>query len=77
MEGVTYGVNNPEMQRVARLVDDAVLRHFSVAGTPAEVRARMAELGRMGIDHVAVVPWVAQGQTIDQFIGLLAGAVTE
>ena len=77
MEGVTYGVNNPEMQRVARLVDDTTLGHFSVAGTPSEVRARMAEIGRLGIDHVAVLPWLTPGQSMEQFIGLLAEAVAE
>lgn len=72
LEGVTYGMNNPEMQRVARTLDDDVLRHLSVAGTPGEVRERMAHLGRMGIDHVAVVPWLARGQQLEDFIDALS-----
>ena len=75
LKGVTYGVHNPEMQRIARGIGDDVLRHFSVAGEPAEVRRRMAELAGMGVDHMAIVPWLAQGQDLEGFIRELAGAV--
>lgn len=75
LRGVTYGTHNPEMIEVADTLDDDVLRHFSVAGTPAEVRARLVELAALGIDHFAVVPWLAQGQTIAQFIDALARAI--
>jgi 5,10-methylenetetrahydromethanopterin reductase len=75
LQGVTYGVNNPEVQRVAAMIDDDVLQHFAVAGTPEEVGRRTRELSAMGIDHVAVVPWLAEGQTADQFLeGLSAAA---
>jgi len=72
LEGVTYGINNPEMQRVAKTLDDDVLRHLSVAGTPSEVRERVIELGRMGVQHLAVVPWLARGQRLEEFIDLLS-----
>lgn len=75
LEGVTYGVNNPEMQRVACQVGDDVLHHFSCAGTPSEVRDRLSGIGRNGIDHVAIVPWLARGQSIDQFIDMLVRAI--
>jgi len=75
LQGVTYGTNNPEMQRVAKTIGDDVLRHFSVAGTPSEVRARMTELATMGVDHVAIVPWLAEGQDLERFMRDLADAV--
>jgi 5,10-methylenetetrahydromethanopterin reductase len=75
LQGVAYGVNNPEVQRVAAMIDDDVLQHFALAGTPEEVGRRTRELRVMGIDHVAVVPWLADGQTADQFLeGLSAAA---
>ncbi len=46
-----------------------------VAGEPAEVRRRMSELAAMGVDHVAIVPWLADGQDLERFIRDLAGAV--
>jgi alkanesulfonate monooxygenase SsuD/methylene tetrahydromethanopterin reductase-like flavin-dependent oxidoreductase (luciferase family) len=75
LEGVTYGVNEPTLQRVAKTLDDDVLQHFSVAGDPGEVRARMATLASLGVDHVAIVPWLAEGQDIEGFIRDLAKAV--
>ena len=74
LQGVTYGVNNPEVQRLAATIDDDVLQHFAVAGTPEEVGRRTRELSAMGIDHVAVVPWLAEGQTADQFLEGLSRA---
>ena len=75
LKGITYGVNNPEMQRVARTLDDDMLAHFSVAGTVDEVVPRIRELGQSGIDHIAVVPWLADGQSLDDFIDRLAQAM--
>lgn len=72
LEGVTYGMNNPEMQRAAKTLDDDVLAHLSVAGTPSEVRARVLDLARMGIQHIAVVPWLAGGQRLEDFIDMLS-----
>jgi 5,10-methylenetetrahydromethanopterin reductase len=74
LQGVTYGVNNPEMQRIAESLNEEVLRHFSVAGTPSEVGERLRQLGEAGIDHVAVVPWLAEGQTLSDFLDKLAEA---
>jgi alkanesulfonate monooxygenase SsuD/methylene tetrahydromethanopterin reductase-like flavin-dependent oxidoreductase (luciferase family) len=75
LQGVTYGMNNPEMQRVAKSISPEVLGHFSVAGDASEVRARMAQLGAMGVDHLAVVPWLAEGQDLEAFVRALAAAV--
>ena len=77
LQGVAYGMNNPEMQRVARTLDDDVLRHFSVAGDPKEVRARVADLARMGVQHIAVVPWLAKGQRLEDYIDLLSQVAGE
>ena len=73
--GVTYGMTNPEMLRVARHVPNDLLSHFSVAGSPAEVRERMDEFGRLGIDHIAIVPWLTKGQTIEGFARTLTSAL--
>jgi 5,10-methylenetetrahydromethanopterin reductase len=75
LEGVTYGMNEPSMQRVAATLKDDVLQHFSVAGDPSEVRARMDSLAALGVDHVAIVPWLAKGQDIETFVRDLARAV--
>lgn len=75
LQGVTYGVHNPEMQRVAETLGDDVLAHFSVAGTPTEVRSRMEELAGLGIEHMAIVPWLAKGQTMGDFVNIIARSV--
>lgn len=75
LSSVTYGTHNPEMQRIAQTFDDDLLRHLSCAGTPAEVRAQISELERLGIQHLAIVPWLAKGQTMPEFVGTLARAV--
>lgn len=77
LEGITYGMNNPEMQRVAKTLGDDVLVHLSVAGTPAEVRRRVQELGRMGIQHIAVVPWLSRGQRLEDFMDMLSDVARE
>lgn len=76
LEGVTYGVNNPEMQRLGAMLDDDTLQHFSVAGTPSDVGERIRALGTLGVEHVAVVPWLAKGQSISDFLDKLSAAAT-
>jgi 5,10-methylenetetrahydromethanopterin reductase len=75
LKTVTYGTNNPEMQRIAKTFDDDLLRHLSCAGTPDEVREQIAELSRLGIQHLAIVPWLATGQTMPDFVDTLARTV--
>jgi 5,10-methylenetetrahydromethanopterin reductase len=75
LRSITYGTNNPEMQRIAATFDDELLRHLSCAGTPDEVRAQIHELSRVGIQHLAIVPWLAKGQTMPQFVDTLARAI--
>lgn len=75
LEGVTYGVNNPQTMQVSEMVDDEVIQHFAVAGTPREVGGRIRELRDMGIDHIAVVPWLAEGQDFETFLRDLAEGV--
>jgi 5,10-methylenetetrahydromethanopterin reductase len=72
---ITYGTNNPEMQRVAETFDDDLLRHLSCAGTPDEVREQIGELSRIGIQHLAIVPWLTKGQTMPDFVDTLARTV--
>lgn len=75
LEGVTYGVNSPGMRRASEMVDAEVLQHFSVAGTPDEVGARVRQLGDMGVQHIAIVPWLAEGQDLVTFLRDLATGV--
>lgn len=74
LKGVTYGVNNPQMQAASALIDEETMSHFSVAGTPKEVAARLRALGEMGIDHVAVVPWLGEGQDLRGLLAALSEA---
>ncbi|MEA2661622.1 MAG: 5,10-methylenetetrahydromethanopterin reductase [Chloroflexota bacterium] len=75
LQGVPYGINDPEMLRAAATIPDEVLSHFSVAGSPDEVRARFAELAHLGIDHFAILPWPSAGQTMAQLIAAIARVV--
>ena len=70
-----YGQKNARMLAFAKKIPPGVLDHFSVSGTPDEVAARMRELSRFGIDHVSVVAWLWQGQSMRSFIGDLSGAL--
>jgi 5,10-methylenetetrahydromethanopterin reductase len=75
LQTVTYGTHNPEMQRIAKTFDDDLLRHLSCAGTPAEVRAQIQELSSIGIQHLAIVPWLSAGQAMPDFIDTLARTI--
>jgi alkanesulfonate monooxygenase SsuD/methylene tetrahydromethanopterin reductase-like flavin-dependent oxidoreductase (luciferase family) len=70
-----YGVHNPEMLAFARTLPTDVLDHFSVAGTPRQIGRRLAVLATMGIDHLAIVPWLAPGQSMTSFMRDLAAAL--
>ena len=45
----------------ARLVTDALVDRFSLAGTPEECRSRLRLLSTTGIDQVSIVPFVPPG----------------
>ena len=74
VQGVTYGVNSPGMQKAREAVGAEVIQHFAVAGDPAEVRDHLARLVAAGIQHFAVLPWRTPGQSIEQFAELLVEA---
>jgi len=72
---ITYGVQSEEMAAAARLVPDEVLEHFTMAGDGEFSRRRVAELARSGVTHIAVLPWLVPGQTIEEFVTTFAQEV--
>lgn len=70
LQGVTYGLNSPDMERARSLLSKDILRHFSMAGTPEECREHAKLLKQNGVDHIALVPWTIPGQTIENFAEL-------
>lgn len=71
LQGVTYGVNSPEMQRARSVVTPDIIRHFAVAGSPDQCREQIREMVDAGIDHFAVVPWLTPEQSLEEFAELL------
>jgi 5,10-methylenetetrahydromethanopterin reductase len=65
--GVDYG-QSQAVGRIAAALPEDVLAHFTLAGDGAHCRAGAARLARQGATHLAVVPWLAPGQTLEQFI---------
>ncbi|HZS33616.1 MAG TPA: LLM class flavin-dependent oxidoreductase [Methylomirabilota bacterium] len=60
---------------LAAQVPDDVLAHFAMAGDGAQCRAEVARLAGQGITHLAVVPWLVPGQTLEAFITTFAREV--
>jgi 5,10-methylenetetrahydromethanopterin reductase len=69
---ITYGVQSPEMIEAAALVPDDVLAHFTMAGDGAFCRERVDALAQGGVNHVAVLPWLLPGQSIEAFVDVFA-----
>lgn len=69
---ITYGVQSREMIEAAALVPDDVLAHFTMAGDGMFCRERIGQLARGGVTHVAVLPWLLPGQTIEDFVDVFA-----
>lgn len=76
VEGVTYGVNNPGMQKAREAIGPEVVQHFAVAGNPQQVRDHMQMLVEAGINHFAVLPWRTPDQSVEQFAELLVEAAS-
>ncbi len=69
---ITYGVQSAAMIEAASLVPDDVLAHFTMAGDGAFCRERVAALAEGGVTHIAVLPWLLPGQTIERFVDVFA-----
>jgi 5,10-methylenetetrahydromethanopterin reductase len=65
---MTYGMQSAATIDAARLVPDDVLGHFTMAGDGAFCRRRVDELARSGVSHIAVLPWLNPGQTVEDFM---------
>ncbi|WP_345424981.1 LLM class flavin-dependent oxidoreductase [Pseudonocardia xishanensis] len=59
------------------LVPDSLVDLFALAGTPDECAARLTELDHLGVDQVAIVPYVAPGadraDTLSAFAEIVSG----
>jgi 5,10-methylenetetrahydromethanopterin reductase len=65
---VTYGMQSESMRRAAARVPDDVLTHFTMAGDAAVCLPRVAELERLGVGQIGVLPWTMPGQSMEQFM---------
>jgi 5,10-methylenetetrahydromethanopterin reductase len=71
-------VDYAQSDRVARLatrLPDDVLAHFTMAGDGSHCVEAVTRLAAEGVSHLAVVPWLVPGQTLEQFIGDFARQV--
>jgi 5,10-methylenetetrahydromethanopterin reductase len=67
LAGVDYGQSDA-VARLATAVPADVLAHFSLAGDGAECLESVVRLAGQGVTHLAVVPWLVPGQTLEGFI---------
>ena len=65
--GVDYG-QAEAVARIAAQIPENVLAHFSLAGDGRVCLEGAARLARQGATHLAVVPWLVPGQTLEEFI---------
>lgn len=60
----------------ANLVPDTLVDLFSLAGTPEECEQRVREIARLGIDQMAIIPYVPQhgdrAETMESFAGIVS-----
>jgi Coenzyme F420-dependent N5,N10-methylene tetrahydromethanopterin reductase and related flavin-dependent oxidoreductases len=56
----------------AELVPDELVDLFALAGTPAECEKRLSEISDLGIDQVAIIPFVRPGQSKEATIRAFA-----
>lgn len=59
----------------ADIVPDALVDLFALAGTPAECEARIREISTLGIDQIAIVPFVPLGESREDTIRTFARIV--
>jgi 5,10-methylenetetrahydromethanopterin reductase len=69
---VGYDAGDPRLAAVRAGLTRDLLDHFSAAGTPAEVRARVQAIQATGVEHVAFNPYPVPGQTVEEVALLLA-----
>jgi len=75
LENVTYGLNSPAMARVQSMVDASIIEHFALAATPEGCGERAQQLQAAGVDHIAIVPWLVEGQSLEEFVDRAADAL--
>ncbi|GAA2007331.1 LLM class flavin-dependent oxidoreductase [Microbacterium ulmi] len=71
---IEYSLDNPRLREVGGRFSDELLASFSTSGTPAQVAEGFRALREAGIEHIAVFPSLGEGQTITEFVELLAEA---
>jgi 5,10-methylenetetrahydromethanopterin reductase len=71
-----FDTSDPRFRDVRAALTPDILNHFSAAGTPDEVRARVAEIAATGVEHIAVNPYPVPGQSMLEFAALVADTLT-
>ena len=56
----------------AEIVPDELVDLFALAGNPEECEQRLREISKLGIDQVAIVPFVEPGESREQTIRTFA-----
>jgi len=72
---VRYEHGSPEIRRIAADLDDELIDHFAVAGSPEYVVDRLRALEHAGIEHFALKPWTVPGQTLEDQAAVIAREV--
>lgn len=75
LQGVTYGVNSPGMLMARHVIESDVIQHFALAGNPKQCGEQIRQIIDGGVQHFAILPWLAPGQTMEQFVTMLVDAV--
>lgn len=75
MEGHPYHFEPALLAELASLLPDELVEDFSVAGTAAEVAAKLARIGRLGIGQVALWLFPPGGDDLETVLRPLAAEV--
>lgn len=62
---------DPRIPRIRSALTPDVLQHFSVSGTPKQVRARIETIASTGVTHLAINPYAGR-RPMPEFAALLA-----
>jgi len=68
MEAEAYAVTPDVIGRAAALIPDELIDACSVSGTPDACAARLRSLNGRGFQHVALWPFPASGQSLDDLV---------
>jgi 5,10-methylenetetrahydromethanopterin reductase len=75
VEATGWSLAPESMAAAARLVSEDLIDDFSVAGTPAECRAKLKAIAAEGVDEIALVALPGERQSADDVAARLAADV--